>query len=93
MWEFNFVLPNFKESLICIIVITFLINDQMIQQLYIDKAEVLKLTANVRRYVQWAQSRSGACFCTRGALHGYTVNSLFSRWQKPAALMTFAELL
>ena len=31
----------------------------------------LKLTANVRRYVQLAQSRGGACFCTRGAMQGY----------------------
>jgi len=27
--------------------------------------------ANVRRYVQLAQSRGGACFCTRGAMQGY----------------------
>jgi len=26
---------------------------------------------NVRRYVQLAQSRGGACFCTRGAMKGY----------------------
>ena len=26
---------------------------------------------NVRRYVQLAQSRGGACFCTRGAMQGY----------------------
>ena len=26
------------------------------------------LTANVRRYVALAQSRGGACFCTRGAM-------------------------
>ena len=31
----------------------------------------LKLTANVRRYVALAQSRGGACFCTRGAMQGY----------------------
>ena len=31
----------------------------------------LQLTANVRRYVQLAQSRGGACFCTRGAIQGY----------------------
>jgi hypothetical protein len=29
------------------------------------------IAANVRRYVQLAQSRGGACFCTRGAMHGY----------------------
>ena len=29
------------------------------------------------------QSRGGACFCTRGAMQGYAVSSLFSRWQKP----------
>ena len=38
---------------------------------------------NVRRYVALAQSRGGACFCTRGAVQGYVVNSLYSRWQKP----------
>ena len=31
----------------------------------------LKLAHNVRRYVQLAQSRGGACFCTRGAMQGY----------------------
>jgi len=30
-----------------------------------------------------AQSRGGACFCTRGAMQGYDVIYLFSRWQKP----------
>jgi len=29
------------------------------------------LAANVRRYVQLAQSRGGACFCTRGAMQDY----------------------
>jgi len=29
------------------------------------------IVANVRRYVALAQSRGGACFCTRGALQGY----------------------
>ena len=38
---------------------------------------------NVRRYMQLAQSRGGACFCTRGAMQGYDVICLFSRWQKP----------
>ena len=28
---------------------------------------------NVRRYVALAQSRGGACFCTRGAMQGYNV--------------------
>jgi len=28
---------------------------------------------NVRRYVALAQSRGGACFCTRGALQDYDV--------------------
>jgi len=28
---------------------------------------------NVRRYVALAQSRGGACFCTRGAVQGYDV--------------------
>ncbi len=31
------------------------------------------LKNNVRRYVQLAQSRGGACFCTRGAMQGYDV--------------------
>jgi len=30
-----------------------------------------------------AQHRGGACFCTRGAMQGYDVIWLFSRWQKP----------
>ena len=38
---------------------------------------------NVRRYVQLAQSRGGACFCTRVAMQDYDVICLFSRWQKP----------
>jgi len=38
---------------------------------------------NVRRYVLLAQSRGGACFCTRGAVQDYAVITLFSRWQKP----------
>ncbi|NLT50743.1 MAG: hypothetical protein GXX85_07515 [Ignavibacteria bacterium] len=38
---------------------------------------------NVRRYVQLAQSRGGACFCIRGAMQDYAVITLFSRWQKP----------
>jgi len=31
------------------------------------------LVANVRRYVALAQSRGGACFCTRGAMQGYGI--------------------
>jgi len=31
----------------------------------------LNMHANVRRYVALAQSRGGACFCTRGAIQGY----------------------
>jgi hypothetical protein len=31
----------------------------------------IKLAPNVRRYVQLAQSRGGARFCTRGAMQGY----------------------
>jgi len=30
----------------------------------------LRLVANVRRYVALAQSRGGACFCTRGVMQG-----------------------
>ena len=29
------------------------------------------MNANVRRYVALAQSRGGACFCTRDAMQGY----------------------
>ena len=35
------------------------------------------------RYVLLASSRGGACFCTRGAMQGYAVIALFSRWKKP----------
>ena len=31
------------------------------------------MNANVRRYVQLAQLRGGACFCTRGAVQDYDV--------------------
>jgi hypothetical protein len=41
------------------------------------------IVPNVRRYVQLAQSRGGACFCTRGTVQDYDVITLFSRWQKP----------
>jgi len=34
---------------------------------------LLKIGSNVRRYVALAQSRGGACFCTRGAMQGYDV--------------------
>jgi len=33
--------------------------------------------------VALAQSRGGACFCTRGAMQEFDVICLFSRWQKP----------
>jgi hypothetical protein len=33
----------------------------------------MRLVANVRRYVALAQSRGGACFCTRGAMRDYDV--------------------
>jgi len=36
------------------------------------------MNANVRRYVALAQSRGGACFCTRGAMQEYDVVSLVS---------------
>jgi len=42
-----------------------------------------RMLPNVRRYVQLAQSRGGACFCTRGAMQGCDVICLLSRWQKP----------
>jgi len=34
-------------------------------------SDKLPLVSNVRRYVALAQSRGGACFCTRGAMQGY----------------------
>ena len=34
---------------------------------------MFQLAANVRRYVALAQSRGGACFCTRGAMQDYDV--------------------
>jgi len=37
----------------------------------------LSLAGNVRRYVLLAQSRGGACFCTRGAMKGYDVVLFF----------------
>jgi len=33
--------------------------------------QLLGMLPNVRRYVQLAQSRGGACFCTRGAMQSY----------------------
>jgi len=48
-----------------------------------NNCTVFQLTGNVRRYVQLAQSRGGACFCTRGAMRDYDVFNLLSRWQKP----------
>ena len=33
-----------------------------------------RMLHNVRRYVALAQSRGGACFCTRGAMQGYDVD-------------------
>jgi len=35
--------------------------------------QVSDMLPNVRRYVQLAQSRGGACFCTRGAMEDYDV--------------------
>jgi len=35
--------------------------------------DLLGLADNVRRYVLLAQSRGGACFCTRGAMQSYDV--------------------
>ena len=32
------------------------------------------IVTNVRRYVALAQSRGGACFCTRGAMQNYDVD-------------------
>ena len=35
--------------------------------------QLLGMLPNVRRYVALAQSRGGACFCTRGAMQGYDI--------------------
>jgi len=35
---------------------------------------MLEINANVRRYVALAQSRGGACFCTRGAMQVFDVD-------------------
>jgi len=36
-------------------------------------AIIVAIGPNVRRYVALAQSRGGACSCTRGAMQGYDV--------------------
>ncbi len=36
-----------------------------------SKMQYDRLVGNVRRYVALAQSRGGACFCTRDAMQGY----------------------
>jgi len=38
------------------------------------KYHIAAIVPNVRRYVLLAQSRGGACFCTRGAMPGYDVD-------------------
>jgi len=35
------------------------------------QAGIVDMQPNVRRYVALAQSRGGACFCTRGAMQDY----------------------
>jgi len=35
------------------------------------QAGIVDMQPNVRRYVALAQSRGGACFCTRGAMQVY----------------------
>jgi hypothetical protein len=45
-----------------------------------------KIAGNVWRYVALAQSRGGMRFCTRGAMQGYDVVCLLSRWQKPLTI-------
>ena len=37
------------------------------------KYHIAAIAPNVRRYVALAQSRGGACFCTRGAMQDYDV--------------------
>jgi len=53
----------------------FLISFSLIYgiNIYVIKSCIpsFRLAGNVRRYVQLAQSRGGASFCTRGALQGY----------------------
>ena len=39
-----------------------------------NQKNVDAIAPNVRRYVALAQSRGGACFCTRGAMQGYDVD-------------------
>jgi len=50
-----------------------LIDNKMINDSNILFFMLLIIAANVRRYVALAQSRGGACFCTRGAMQGYDV--------------------
>jgi hypothetical protein len=38
------------------------------------QAGIVDMQPNVRRYVALAQSRGGACFCTRDAMQGYDVD-------------------
>jgi len=40
---------------------------------YCSYTRLPTIIANVRRYVALAQSRGGACFCTRGAMQSYDV--------------------
>jgi len=42
-----------------------------IRNLVIDIFYLAAIVTNVRRYVALAQSRGGACFCTRGAMQDY----------------------
>jgi len=41
---------------------------------FLSVVSSFRVAHNVRRYVQLAQSRGGACFCTRGAMQGYDVD-------------------
>jgi len=74
-----FTISVYDQPLIVVIITLSRLSDYKIA----CYALLYKLAPNVRRYVLLAPSRGGACFCTRGAVQGYDVISLFSRWQKP----------
>ena len=42
--------------------------------MYFRLVNLFNIGGNVRRYVALAQSRGGACFCTRGAMRVYDVD-------------------
>jgi hypothetical protein len=57
---------------------------QILIRIYLNYSHLsLCLPLTFRRYGSVALCRGGTRFCTRDALQGYAVNTLFSRWQKP----------